>query len=538
MDATRAFALMLGVVFHAAWSFVPRHTGGPIVDHSGIVAFDWFFYTSHSFRMQVFFLIAGFFGRMLYHKRGWAGFAAHRLARIAVPFVVGWVILCPLVLAMFTWGGNASGGNVPPMPLPVLFELMFAKGLMFVQRTSGGVFSLVHLWFLYYLLWVYLVVIVGRAVLTRVLPESLGLRRVADRVAAHIAGSPWALVWLTAATGLFLWRMDGWNGVDTPVGTLAPSGPVVLLYGSFFVLGWLWHRHAGLLQNLARHWKWQLAGGLAVSVACFLGMTRLLDAGYVAGSLFVRYPNLTPNQVADPARFITALKSDGAAAPSELANLAQHLPAPTRAAIAALSAAPRPDAINGVCNAINGVLFNPALFTAGPMPAASPAAPDAPRIRAENRVKLERLLDGALHRDPVTLPAYAVRKLIYSLGYALMMWLLALATLGVFQALCAGHSAAWRYLADSAYWVYLAHLPLVVALQVWMAAWPIPAIVKFPLLLAIAFAVLLASYHYLVRSTFIGQMLNGQRYPFAPTPFAAVAMPPAPVLALTTEKTG
>ena len=274
---------MLGVVFHATWSFVPRHTGGPIVDHSGAVAFDWFFYTAHSFRMQVFFLIAGFFGRMLYHKRGWAEFTRHRLARIAVPLVVGWFILAPLNIAMFTWGGNASGGNVPPLPLPALFDRMFAQGLLFVPRTSGGLFGLTHLWFLYYLLWIYLVAVSVRAVLTRVLPESLGLRRLADWVAAQIAGSPWAIGWLTLFTGLFLWRMDGWTGVDTPVGTLKPAGPVLLLYGSFFTLGWLWHRQAGLLQQLARHWKWQLAAGLAVSLVCFLGILRLLDTGYVAG---------------------------------------------------------------------------------------------------------------------------------------------------------------------------------------------------------------------------------------------------------------
>jgi hypothetical protein len=37
--------------------------------------------------------------------------------------------------------------------------------------------------------------------------------------------------------------------------------------------------------------------------------------------------------------------------------------------------------------------------------------------------------------------------------------------------------------------------------------------VKFPLILGITAAVLLASYHYLVRSTFLGKLLNGRRYP-------------------------
>src|SRR5690349_349531 len=92
LDATRAFALMLGVLFHAAWSFIPKAMGAPVVGVSAVVRFDWSFFTSHTFRMELFFLVAGFFGRMLYHKRGWAGFARHRLLRIGLPMVVGWFV--------------------------------------------------------------------------------------------------------------------------------------------------------------------------------------------------------------------------------------------------------------------------------------------------------------------------------------------------------------------------------------------------------------------------------------------------------------
>ena len=49
LDATRAFALMLGVVFHAVWSFVPQSTGAPIVDVAGNRFFDWFFFNRFFF---------------------------------------------------------------------------------------------------------------------------------------------------------------------------------------------------------------------------------------------------------------------------------------------------------------------------------------------------------------------------------------------------------------------------------------------------------------------------------------------------------
>jgi glucan biosynthesis protein C len=52
LDATWAFALLLGVVFHATWSFAPTAMGAPIVDVKAGAAFDWFFFTSHTFRMQ------------------------------------------------------------------------------------------------------------------------------------------------------------------------------------------------------------------------------------------------------------------------------------------------------------------------------------------------------------------------------------------------------------------------------------------------------------------------------------------------------
>jgi peptidoglycan/LPS O-acetylase OafA/YrhL len=74
-----------------------------------------------------------------------------------------------------------------------------------------------------------------------------------------------------------------------------------------------------------------------------------------------------------------------------------------------------------------------------------------------------------------------------------------------------GYSAARRYLADASYWIYLAHLPLVMALQIAVARTDLPAMVKFPLVLVTVITILLASYHLLVRYSFIGAVLNGRR---------------------------
>ena len=48
-----------------------------------------------------------------------------------------------------------------------------------------------------------------------------------------------------------------------------------------------------------------------------------------------------------------------------------------------------------------------------------------------------------------------------------------------------------------------------------MIRWPLHWSIKYALILTITVALLLASYHYLVRSTFIGKFLNGRKYPRA-----------------------
>ena len=94
-----------------------------------------------------------------------------------------------------------------------------------------------------------------------------------------------------------------------------------------------------------------------------------------------------------------------------------------------------------------------------------------------------------------------------------MMWGFVLGFLGLFVRFRRAANARWRYIADSSYWIYLVHLPVVVALQILVAQWPAHWTLKYPLIVAAAVPLLFLSYHYLVRSTFIGAQLNGRRYP-------------------------
>jgi glucans biosynthesis protein C len=93
------------------------------------------------------------------------------------------------------------------------------------------------------------------------------------------------------------------------------------------------------------------------------------------------------------------------------------------------------------------------------------------------------------------------------------IWTTTFAMIGMALRFLSGFSATRRYLADASYWVYLIHLPIVMALQVAVSQldWPWPA--KFAVILLVGLAAMFASYQLLVRYSFIGAVLNGRRMP-------------------------
>jgi len=105
----------------------------------------------------------------------------------------------------------------------------------------------------------------------------------------------------------------------------------------------------------------------------------------------------------------------------------------------------------------------------------------------------------------------AATRLAGAACYALAIWTATFAVIGLALRFLSGFSAARRYLADASYWLYIVHLPIVMALQVAVSLldWPWP--VKFAAILAAAFPVMFASYQFLVRYSVIGAVLNGRR---------------------------
>src|SRR5436190_20422156 len=177
LDATRAFALLLGIVFLACLSFMPIFIGWAVQDVSTSPMAAMFMTVSHSFRMETFFLLAGFFSHLTFHRKGAGEFVRSRVLRIAVPFVVGWFILHPLVVSGWIMGSASLRGDVN-----VWAGLL--GGFQSLSTLPAGIFAGSHLWFLYYLGMITALVLAVRGLLTTTGSRQAKMVRCADAAVA------------------------------------------------------------------------------------------------------------------------------------------------------------------------------------------------------------------------------------------------------------------------------------------------------------------------------------------------------------------
>ncbi len=103
--------------------------------------------------------------------------------------------------------------------------------------------------------------------------------------------------------------------------------------------------------------------------------------------------------------------------------------------------------------------------------------------------------------------------LVSSMVSAVCVWALIFGISGLFLRYLDRPSRRIRYLTDAAYWLYLIHLPLMFWVPGLLAPFAWPALLKIVVVLLTVTPIILATYHYLVRATAIGAMLNGRRYP-------------------------
>ncbi len=150
LDALRAIAMFLGVVLHAsiAYKEVSLPTW-PSDIGSKNYGWDYLYSFIHSFRMPMFYLIAGFFCNMLFKRVGNTTFIKNRVNRIVIPFICCLIILLPLTTFPFLLYKNLhiTSWN---------YAEAFSMALPQLLKWNG----MAHFWFLYYLIFYYAIFLV------------------------------------------------------------------------------------------------------------------------------------------------------------------------------------------------------------------------------------------------------------------------------------------------------------------------------------------------------------------------------------------
>lgn len=155
--------MLSGLVLHTATSYatLPIGDAWPFKDPNPSATFNRILVGAHSFRMQVFMVMAGFFAALLIERRGPRSFADNRRQRVLAPFVLGYLLLVPVIRWEFAFAQAVVAGT----PSPLSAGLRDAVNPVFRDLTSP-------LWFLYYLLIFYVVTLSLRALS----PKALGSR--------------------------------------------------------------------------------------------------------------------------------------------------------------------------------------------------------------------------------------------------------------------------------------------------------------------------------------------------------------------------
>jgi len=152
-DVMRAFVVAGLVVFHSAVVFA---TGASwfVTDPRPSAGFTVFLLWGSLWGMPLLFLVSGMGARYAMRTRPAAAFARERLARLAVPFVVGLAVLVPPMFYIERLGQPAFHESywrfwLSFVNVPALARELLPYGSW---RSGGATFDPAHLWFLYVLL--------------------------------------------------------------------------------------------------------------------------------------------------------------------------------------------------------------------------------------------------------------------------------------------------------------------------------------------------------------------------------------------------
>lgn len=520
LDALRAGAMLLGIVLHAALSFFPAFW--VVTDSRQEPAFGVLVAAIHGFRMPLFFVMSGYFSGMLLDRRGRGGLLRHRFRRVFLPLLLGMVTVIPATTLISGYVMSAAEGSSTgaTQPKSDLWAAADAGDLSAIERHLAGgteVDARDAQRGLTPLLWA--------ALADQAEAAELLIRRGADANATAGDGATplHAAAFLGNEKTVAALVRGGAkvnptnNQGQTPLDSASVDEPTTKFYASLLGLELneegLAARKERIAEFLRQHGgtAGKQAGitGLLMQMPLFNHLWFLwflwwLVIGLVSVSLLATWVpsiRLPDSLVLSPARYLwlvpltmlpQSFMQPGTFGPDTSAGL---LPIPHVLAYYAVffGFGAIYFAHEGSTGAVGrhwGWQMALGLLVAFPLGFALSlgwSGPTGYELDSQTRWQLGLLLQSAYP------------------------WLMTFGLMGLFWRYCPGESPTIRYLSDSAYWLYLAHLPLIIAAQYLVRDWPLAAPIKFFLIVVSVTGFLLWTYQTLVRYRWLGRLLNGPR---------------------------
>lgn len=454
LDALRAIAMLLGIGLHAAISFTPDVTDW-VQDSQQHEAFGFFVAAIHGFRMPVFFLMSGFFTAMLWRRRGMVSLLKQRFKRIFLPLLLGMGTVFPLLIVAFV----------------VADGLDTTDDNMLEAAERGDIVAL-----------------------TEFQDDGEELNATyRDSTLLHAATS-------AGQIEVVLWLIE--NEVD--VNALDGDGHTALDLAeeySYPAIAYLLRQRGGLSDQAEESGILiQLMDGEIFAHLWFLWHLCWLMIGFALIVTILdqlALPTL-------PSEFVLSWKRYLWLVP--LTMIPQtFMEFPSVGSDTSSGLLPMPHVLG-----FYAIFFG---FGALYYHYHEEAGDDTQWWRMTLPMGLLVIFPLALittygaeeaGSTNWTLPAV--------LTQAIYPWVMTFGLMGLFRHFFAQESKTMRYISDSSYWLYLAHLPLIVLFQGVVWDWQFPAILKFTLICVIVTGGLLFVYEYLVRYRWLGTFLNGPRY--------------------------
>ncbi len=242
MDSLRAVAMFLGLVLHAGlifemWAYDPLR-----IHDQPSASLHYVMEMIHVFRMELFFLVAGFFSALVCRRRGRVSYAKNRIQRILIPFVLCVTFLMPWIAGL-AWLDMKGAQQSAFSKYIELFT-----NPSYIIREGGPVGNWFwHFWFLHvlsYFIAIYL--------LAAWLIEKLQIKTTFIPGLLNLIGRPWGMMILVVPTFAILIFSPPWADVPS-VGT---SIDVMIYYGIFFFAGVLFNSSPMVLDQLAKNFKY------------------------------------------------------------------------------------------------------------------------------------------------------------------------------------------------------------------------------------------------------------------------------------------